>query len=42
MCLNKFEYSRLSLVEEEEEIDSLKNDDLLSALSYDEDEEDAE
>ena len=40
--LNKFGYSRLSLVEEEKEIDILKNDDLSSALSDDEDEEDDE
>ena len=40
--LNKYGYSRLSLIEEEKEIDILKNDDLSSALSDDEDEEDDE
>jgi hypothetical protein len=38
--LNKIGYSGLGLVEEEKEIDILKNDDLSSGLSDDEDEED--
>ena len=38
--LNKIGYSKFCLVEEEKEIDILKNDDLSSGLSDDEDEED--
>ena len=38
--LNKIGYSKFGLVEEEKEIDILKNDDLSSGLSDDEDEED--
>ena len=38
--LNKIEYSKFGIVEEEKEIDILKNDDLSSGLSDDEDEED--
>ena len=38
--LNKIGYSKFELVEEEKEIDILKNDDLSSGLSDDEDEED--
>ena len=39
-CCSKFGYSKFGLVEEEKEIDILKNDDLSSGLSDDEDEED--
>ena len=38
--LNKLGYSKMALIEEEKEIDILKNDDLSSCLSDDEDEED--
>lgn len=40
--MNKLGYSKLSLFEEEKEIDILKNDDLSSALSDDEDDEEDE
>ena len=40
--MNKIGYSKLALFEEEKEIDILKNDDLSSALSDDEDDEDDE
>ena len=40
--MNKIGYSKLSLFEEEKEIDILKNDDLSSALSDDEDDEEDE
>ena len=38
--LHKLGYSKMALIEEEKEIDILKNDDLSSCLSDDEDEED--
>ena len=40
--MTKLGYSKLSLFEEEKEIDILKNDDLSSALSDDEDDEEDE